>query len=235
MFFSDFNRLLLDHLRTRIRNGELTERGLATLIRISQPHMHNLLCGKRELNSVMADRILFHLRMSTLDLVESDSLRRYATAEPYDDHHLCFLPVLDGKLGPSHPWPGGVKEFQRHPISRMAIARMGHPVVVELAEDFRMHPLFGDGDWGLLDQSVSARTELDSTALYVVRRGRIGLVRRLRFLNRALYMIDEGSVDNPGAWERIPLDASVHVTHVVRARVTLLAGESSWTDRTVQA
>ena len=47
----------------------LTERGLAGLIGVSQPHMHNILKGIRKLSPVVADRILATLEISLLDLV----------------------------------------------------------------------------------------------------------------------------------------------------------------------
>jgi antitoxin component HigA of HigAB toxin-antitoxin module len=46
------------HLRKRIHSGELTERSLARITGISQPHMHNVLKGKRLLSLEKADRIL---------------------------------------------------------------------------------------------------------------------------------------------------------------------------------
>jgi transcriptional regulator with XRE-family HTH domain len=64
---------LLISLRTllveRVRNGELTERGLARRIGISQAHMHNVLKGVRILTPEVADLILRELRMSVEDLV----------------------------------------------------------------------------------------------------------------------------------------------------------------------
>ena len=41
-------RLVL-RLRDMVRNGELTERALARTTGVSQPHIHNVLKGKREL------------------------------------------------------------------------------------------------------------------------------------------------------------------------------------------
>jgi hypothetical protein len=54
---------LLGHLRDKIRKGEITERSLARITGISQPHLHNVLKGKRLLSTEKADRILFHLHL----------------------------------------------------------------------------------------------------------------------------------------------------------------------------
>lgn len=229
MFFADLNRLLLDNIRNRVTNGEISERSLARMVGVSQPHMHNLLCGKRDLNSTMADRILYYLRLSTLDLIEPQVLSQYAALETQDPQQQTFLPVLEGRLGPSWPWPGNVAEFHRFPVARQIITRMHQPVVVRVGDDHRMHPLFGDGDWALLDQSPAARTEVDTAGLYVIRRGRVGVLRHLRYVNRTLYMITQDSLDDPTSWEPVALD-SVHITHVVRARATLISHEDGWTD-----
>ena len=45
MTFQDARLRLLAYVRNQVRNGELTERGFARLIGISQPHAHNVLKG----------------------------------------------------------------------------------------------------------------------------------------------------------------------------------------------
>jgi DNA-binding transcriptional regulator YdaS (Cro superfamily) len=68
MYFETLQARLLDYVRWKVRNGELTERRLAGLIGVSQPHMHNVLKGLRTLSPGIADRILRMLEMSVLDL-----------------------------------------------------------------------------------------------------------------------------------------------------------------------
>ena len=74
MTFHELQRRLLDRLRRRIRSGEVTERGLAKLSGISQPHLHNVLKGKRVLSVEMADEILHNLGLNVLDLLEPEEL-----------------------------------------------------------------------------------------------------------------------------------------------------------------
>lgn len=69
MYFADLRTDLLNLLRDRIRNGELTERKLARLVGASQPHMHNALKGVREISPAMADRILKNLDLTIWDLI----------------------------------------------------------------------------------------------------------------------------------------------------------------------
>lgn len=68
MYFETLQGRLLNSVRWRVQNGELTERRLAGLIGVSQPHMHNILKGARTLSPEKADRILRTLEMSVLDL-----------------------------------------------------------------------------------------------------------------------------------------------------------------------
>ena len=79
MDFQELERRLIDHLKARIRSGELTERRLAKMAGISQPHVHNVLKGKRIFSLHMADLILHVLRLDLLDLIspeETDDERR---------------------------------------------------------------------------------------------------------------------------------------------------------------
>lgn len=72
MYFEILHARLIVAIRNRVRNGEMSERSLARLAGISQPHMHNVLKGARCLSSGSADVILRSLRMSILDLLEEE-------------------------------------------------------------------------------------------------------------------------------------------------------------------
>lgn len=72
LYFEDLYRRLLLHLRQRVRAGELTERGLARLTGLSQPHLHNVLKGARRLSAPLADQLLRRLRLSLLDLLTAE-------------------------------------------------------------------------------------------------------------------------------------------------------------------
>ena len=77
MNFRDFRERLTSNLKERVRSGQVSERGLARLTQVSQPHLHNVLKGKRTLSPEMADQILFSLRMDLLDLVEPGELMEW--------------------------------------------------------------------------------------------------------------------------------------------------------------
>lgn len=68
---------MLDIARATVRNGDFTERGLARHLGISQPHLHNLLCGARALTPAVLEVMLRGMRLSLLDLFTTDELRRH--------------------------------------------------------------------------------------------------------------------------------------------------------------
>jgi plasmid maintenance system antidote protein VapI len=71
MDFEALQRRLLARVKDKVQNGEMTERGLARMTGISQPHMHHILKGTRRLSVGNADRILWQLNMTVIDLLES--------------------------------------------------------------------------------------------------------------------------------------------------------------------
>ncbi len=76
MDFETLQRRLLARVRTCVQNGQMTERGLARMVGISQPHMHHILKGARSLSLENADRILRRLGWTVLDLLEGGASAR---------------------------------------------------------------------------------------------------------------------------------------------------------------
>ena len=76
MNFHDLHLSLITHIRDRIRSGELSERGLARLTGVSQPHIHNVLKGKRTFSTEISDVILFFLKLDVLDLISPEEVAR---------------------------------------------------------------------------------------------------------------------------------------------------------------
>ena len=69
MNFMDLQQYMICIVRERVHSGDLTERGLARLTGISQPHIHNVLKGKRVLSIDSADLILASLHLDVRDLI----------------------------------------------------------------------------------------------------------------------------------------------------------------------
>ena len=78
--FAQLQMRLVARLRDKVRSGEATERGVARVTGISQPHIHNVLKGKKLFSPEMSDTILVGLNLDLLDLLDpaelSEKLRR---------------------------------------------------------------------------------------------------------------------------------------------------------------
>jgi transcriptional regulator with XRE-family HTH domain len=72
--FQRLHRRLILALLERVQGGELTERGIARITGVSQPHIHNVLKGKRLFSAVTADAVLRELQLDLLDLIERREL-----------------------------------------------------------------------------------------------------------------------------------------------------------------
>jgi plasmid maintenance system antidote protein VapI len=68
---------LIGFLNNRISNGDFSERGLARILRISQPQIHNVLKGARKLTPELADRLLACFGMTVLDLLGTSELNAH--------------------------------------------------------------------------------------------------------------------------------------------------------------
>ena len=72
MTFKYLEHRFLCELRERVRSGVVTERGLARLAGVSQPHVHNVLKGKRFFSLEKADQVLRSLGLDLLDFIDPD-------------------------------------------------------------------------------------------------------------------------------------------------------------------
>jgi len=69
VFFTTLQARLIAYVNARIQNGEFSERALASLVGVSQPQLHNVLKGERNLHTPLADALLAKFRLSILDLL----------------------------------------------------------------------------------------------------------------------------------------------------------------------
>jgi hypothetical protein len=74
MNFRELHDRLVVHLRKVVGGGEMTERGLARISGISQPHLHNVLKGKRLFSTEAADEILRRMHLDIFDLIGDEDL-----------------------------------------------------------------------------------------------------------------------------------------------------------------
>lgn len=76
MLFRPALNALITALNQKLSNGELTERGLARRVGLSQSHIHNVLKGARILTPAVADQILCELNWGIEDLLPGEVGRK---------------------------------------------------------------------------------------------------------------------------------------------------------------
>ena len=101
--FGALQTRLIRFVMNRISNGDFSERGLARMLRVSQPQIHNVLKGARKLTPELADRILLCFGMSALDLMDSSELNA----------HLCQRAEAQKSVSRSQPGIAAHVEIQR--------------------------------------------------------------------------------------------------------------------------
>ena len=97
MLFHEVLDGLREQIRTRIRNGLLTERALARRVGLSQTHVHHVLKGARVLTPEVADALLGEMRLSLLDLVEAVQEKSRSRKGPERDEGAAQAPPRDLK------------------------------------------------------------------------------------------------------------------------------------------
>jgi hypothetical protein len=124
--FSILQTRLLRFLISRIENGEFTERGLARLMGVSQPQFHNVLKGKRKLQTEFADRILQKFEISVLDLFREEELREQLIARSHGQNRGGWEVVTNLRRtgADSHEQnprkPSGRETVRRSPVRDLA-------------------------------------------------------------------------------------------------------------------
>ena len=211
----------MDHLRSRIQNGELTERSLARLSGISQPHIHNVLKGAKILSTELEDQILHVLKICILDLYTEVELRAHLDGGSGLNRYRA-VQVLDGLLGPGHPMPAHASHGEMHPVDCSLLQEVFRPLVARLGEDPDMAPLVRAYQLVLLDYSETARIAIHSSAHYVAHIGGSGVIRVLFKEGARLYAATERTRETRELWQELP---AVHdPLNTVLARVVWLDG-----------
>jgi hypothetical protein len=221
--FQDARVKLLAYVRNEVRNGELTERGFARLIGISQPHAHNVLKGVRTLSPKIFDLILKCLHLSLLDLappeeIETQLQRRRARVR------VAEVTFLATPIGPGRPWPAGVNWGRSFPLPFPSATVPAELVMAKLAADPAMLATLGSFDIALLDTSERSRSPVSPSGLYVIERGGEAALRAIRSGARCHYLVTDADLDRPAAWEPLALPPAQFCA-AVKARVCWLGRE----------
>jgi plasmid maintenance system antidote protein VapI len=188
--FSLLQDRLLAHIRLRLFNGELTERRLARMIGVSQPHIHNVLKGVRSLTPEVADLLLSGLGLSVLDLLETREAGALIEDRQFSGDRAPMAPVTPTPLGPGYPFPrlSEAVEWQRLPSwlwerhRRLALAPLAPDPASPLPPAHRLALICFDED---------ARLGAGPAQPVVLRWQGAALVRRVRRQDGTLIVVEQ--------------------------------------------
>jgi len=213
--FEELYRLLIDTARQRVRAGEFTERGLARLCNLSQPHMHNVLRDIRSLSPVSADRLMRVLELNIPALI----FRSIGTGETA----VCPVPVLRSRLGPG--FETGLTNYRGFmPFLAHRVAPLVEPVVALLGADLVLPKLFAPSDYVLLDRNPGVRANPSEDGYWVVAESTGLRVRYVKLVGNRVYLANESNIRDPPNWQSVSLRER-NILEIVRARIVWISRE----------
>ncbi len=225
MNFRDLQGSLLDVVRRRVRNGQITERGLARLSGMSQPHIHNVLKNARTLSFESADRLMACLDIGIGELLGAPPATVHAgqNAPPDADEEFTFaaIPLLRARVGPgTQPVFNAFRGYI--PVQRSLASELVDPVAARLAPDLVLPRPCAAGDIVLLDQSPARRAR-PQFGLWIVADDPFGMrVRYARVAGTRLNVFHEANFGDPATWDSRPLGGR-NILDIVRARIVWIS------------
>ena len=132
---------LVETARQRVQRGSVTERRLARLCGVSQPHMHNVLKNIRSLSPESADRL-----MQALGITVPELLWRFPEEA---ESEVRAVPVVRQRIGPGSDANLGV--FRGYvPLAGSLLVNVVRPVAARLSSELVLPAQFRANDLLLL-------------------------------------------------------------------------------------
>jgi hypothetical protein len=215
LYFQQLQKKLVDLARQRVRGGQFTERGLARMCNVSQPHMHNVLKDIRSFSSESADRL-----MRVLDIRVSDLLWHVSGESSTNTR---AIPIIRNRIG-----PGTEVIFTAFrgnmPMPGWLLDDLIEPLIARLAPDLVLPKALAANDLVLLDQNPAVRSAPSGDGIWIVAEGAGWRARYLRLEGTRLYVGNELTRANPEQWLSIPLHGQ-NILEIVRARIVWISRE----------
>ncbi len=209
MQMAELYERIVDAARQRVRSGEMTERSLARLCGVSQPHMHNVLKNFRSLSQDSADRLLNALDLNISALLFS--------LDRKSDASIQTVPKLRNKIG-----TGGGASFSAFrgfmPFSSAQVATLVDPVVAQLGPDLVLPGPLKPNDLVLLDQNPVPRRSPGGGGCWVIAQNGALQARYVKLGGTRIYIADEATLREPPKWDLVSLERR-DILEIVRARI----------------
>jgi hypothetical protein len=205
MTFYEAQFRLLALITSQVRNGHVTERGVARLTGVSQPHIHNVLKGVRNLSPKITDKLLKLFNLSILDLSSNSELQGRMMSSR--TRTLAMeLNVLQEPIGRNSKWNKAL--FSRQPPLILPVptrySDKAYLAAARLRPDLRMSDVLEESDLAVVSTAAPVLPP-DPQGLYVVQIQGGTAVRYLRQGKSHLYVSTADALECPFDWERAQL------------------------------
>jgi hypothetical protein len=215
VYILELQHKLVELARERVKAGEITERGLARMCHVSQPHMHNVLKNVRAFSNGSSDRLMRVLGVHIADLVWSASGKADAEVRP--------VPIVRSRIG-----PGTVTDLAvfrgNLPMPGWLLRGAVDPIIARLAPDLILPSALAPNDLVLLDQNPALRAAPSERSLWIVAVGAGLRARHVCVRGGQLYAGNEVTWADPQQWPPVPLQGQ-NILDIVRARIVWIGRE----------
>ncbi len=225
MTFAHLEQRLLENLRARVRRREISERRLAIDTGFSQPHVHNVLKGARQLTSAVADRLMRRLSMGVEDLFEPPELERALPSREFHDSPFREVPMLKGRIAAGQPFPVEPRFSGTRVFTAEFLSQFNRPVLVKVgANELSMMPTVQPNDLLLIDQAEEKRRHPEFSRIYALSLEEGGTVKHCQIVENELVIIPENMQQRGFLPRTVSLD-NTNLLDVVRGEVVWIGRE----------
>lgn len=224
MNFSEMEERLLSYIRARVRKREMSERGLALRAGFSQPHIHNVLKGARQLTSDVADRLMAHLGLTLEDLFTKDELENALPAREFRDSAFAEVPLMRGRIAAGQPFPVDARFSGGRAFTTEFLQQYTNPVLVKVgASETSMLPSIQPNDLVLIDQNEDKRKVPQFSRVYALSLEEGGTLKHCEVVEGALVIVPENMQQRGFS----PRTMSLHDRNIL----DIVRGEVVWIGR----
>ena len=206
MYIGELFYQLIDEARRRVSAGIVTERQLARLCGLSQPHMHNVLKSFRSLSPESADRL-----MSALHIDIAELMFRF---QKVGELGVRAVPLVRSRVGPGFdPVLTTFRGFV--PFASTVVDSLKDPLVAQIAPDMGLPKPLMVNDIVLLDQNPVVRRCPGGSSLWLVAERSGARIRYVKLGGTRIYIANEITAGDPARWISVPLKGTGILARVV--------------------
>lgn len=225
MNFSQIEERLLENLRARVKKREISERRLAINSGFSQPHIHNVLKGARQLTSEVADRVMARMGINIEDLFEVHELERVLPSRELKESPFREVPLLKGRIAAGQPFPVEPRFTGSRAFTAEFLARFTRPVLIKVGgSEISMLPTVQPNDLLLIDQDEEKRRKPVFSKIYALSLEEGGTIKHCEVVEGELVIVPENLQQKGYSPRTISLEER-NILDIVRGEVVWIGRE----------